>query len=158
MVRQVISDMILDMVRSIVREEVQAELELEYVRIIVQEEVRSELQSFYEKISTLIESFSAHLASPPPPSPTPLPPPKRGKRHIPLPSSSTTPSEEKGTFRSSPSTTISFSSTTSGEKIHHAMPAIDPSFVDTATHTYASTDSQTLGPTVDPPADMVYFF
>ena len=60
-IRKVISDMVLDMVRSIVWEEM----------TILREEVRSELQSFYERILTLIESFSTHHAhgpsSPPPP-------------------------------------------------------------------------------------------
>ena len=81
MICQVISDM----VRSIVREEVTIlREEVTIVReemTILREEIRSELQSFYERISTLIESSSAHRTlgpfSPPPP-PFPLPP-KVGK-------------------------------------------------------------------------------
>ena len=63
--------MVLDMVRSIVREEV----------TILQKEVRLELQSFYERISTLIESSFADpvlgLSSPSPPASPP--PPQAGK-------------------------------------------------------------------------------
>ena len=64
MIRQVISDMVHDMVRNIVQEEV----------TILREEVQSDLQSFYERISILIESSYAHPA-PGPSSPLPLPPP-----------------------------------------------------------------------------------
>ena len=51
MICQVISDMVPNMVMSIVREELQSES----LRIIIRKEVRSELQSFYDRISTFIE-------------------------------------------------------------------------------------------------------
>ena len=93
MICQVISDMVPDMVRSIVREKVtSARKKMIIVREAVtslREEVQSELQSFYERISTLIERSSAHPAPPPPPPPPLLPPPSKvGKEpppHSPLP-------------------------------------------------------------------------
>ena len=103
MIREVISDIVPNMVRSIVREEVTSVREevtivretvtslREEVPILreavtsLREEVRSELQSFYERILTLIERSSAHLApGPSPPSSPPpshsLPPPQAEKK------------------------------------------------------------------------------
>ena len=99
MIRQVISDMVPDMVRSIVREEVtsvreevtilRAKVPIVWEAVIslreevpilreavtsLREEVRSELQSFYERISILIERSSAR------PSLDPPPPPEAGKK------------------------------------------------------------------------------
>ena len=79
MIRQVISDMVLDMMRSIVwEEESSVQEEVTIVRKAMtnlRDEVRSELQSFYERISTLIERSSTHPAPAPTfgPPPPPLP-------------------------------------------------------------------------------------
>ena len=53
----------------------------------LRDEVRLELQSFYERISTLIESFFAHRTPSPssPPPPLSLPPPETGKNANPAP-------------------------------------------------------------------------
>ena len=85
MIREVISDIVPDMVRRIVREEVTSLREevtivgeavtslrnevpiLREALTSLQEEVRSKLQSFYERISTLIERYFAHPAPGPPP-------------------------------------------------------------------------------------------
>ena len=82
MIRQVISDMVPDMVRSIVREEMT--ILREEVTILREEvtslrdEVQSELQLFYERISTVIECSYAHPALGPPSPPSP-PLPETGK-------------------------------------------------------------------------------
>ena len=96
MIRQVISDMVPDMVKSIIRKEVttlreevtilREEMTMlrEEVPILREEviglrrEVRSELQSFHERISTLIKCSSTYPIPAPGPPPPPSPPPPPG--------------------------------------------------------------------------------
>ena len=82
MIREVISDIVPDMVRSIVQEEMTSvREEVTIVREAItslRNEVRSELQSFYERISTLIKRSFAHPAPASGPPPPPLPSHSRG--------------------------------------------------------------------------------
>ena len=73
------------------------------------------MQSFYLRISTLIESSSAHLALPPPPPPPPLPPlpPQVRKEAHPTPPPLPPPQAAK--------------------KVHPTMRAVEQSLVQTPT-------------------------
>ena len=160
--------MVHDMVRSIVWEEVTILREkvtiVQEEMIILREEVRSELQSFCERISTLIESSSAHRTlgpSSPPPPPFPLPP-KAGKDTDPAPSPSSPeppaslPPPETGKNADLTPSHSSLAPPTASpppEAEKDADPALNPPSPPSAGT--AQIAAHTPAPEDDPPADMV---
>ena len=108
----------------------------------LQEEVRSELQSFYERISTLIELSSAHLAPAPSPATAPTTAPAPATAPTPAPATATAPS------------------TTVASTLPLPPPSPPPQAekeADIPNHT-AHTAADTPALAADPPIDMVYLF